>query len=81
LRGTKDDRYADLELGENPAHASPGTDSASDVITYESDNPELGLDDRDLDGWEDVETDSGRDSDDLGEHGSPESEEEDFGGM
>jgi hypothetical protein len=64
-------------------HVSPGTDSAGDIIMYESDNPELGLDDRELEGWQDVETDSGNDLDDLGDHDSLESEEEeeDFGGM
>jgi len=30
-----------------------------DSIDYESDNPELGSEERDLEGWEDVETDSG----------------------
>jgi len=81
LSGTKDDRYVDLELGENPVHVLPSTDSASDIIMYESDDPELGLDNRELEGWHDVETDSGNNLDDSGGHDSLESEEEDFGGM
>ena len=75
----------DFELGEHPVHVSPGTDSAGDIIMYESDNPELGLDDRELEGWQDVETDSGNDLDDSGGHDSLEEEEEEeeegFGGM
>jgi hypothetical protein len=46
---------------------------------YESDNPELGLDDRDLEGWQDVETDSEGGSD--GEHDSDHGDTEDFVGM
>ena len=63
-------------------HVSPGIEGAGDIIMYESDHPELGLDDLELEGWQDVETDSGNDLDGSGGHGSLESEEEeDFGGM
>ena len=37
-------------------HARPQDRDSTDC---ESDNPELGLEERDLEGWEDVETDSG----------------------
>lgn len=73
-----EDQYADLELDEDSEH-SPDADGAIDLC--ESDNPELGLDDRDLEGWQDVEADSGSDADsDLaGEHDSE--SEDDFAGM
>jgi hypothetical protein len=51
-------------------------DNASEV--YQSDTSELGLDKRDLEGWEDVESDGG----DLdGDHGSVAEDEEEFGGI
>jgi hypothetical protein len=51
----ENDQYLDLELDED-------SEGASD--TDESNNSELSLDDRDLEGWEDVGTsDSGSDSD------------------
>jgi hypothetical protein len=88
LSGTKDDHYVDPELCESPRDVSPGTDSAGDIIVYKSDNPELGLDDHELEGWQDVETDSSNDLDDLGGHDlleleleEEEEEEEDFWGM
>jgi hypothetical protein len=52
-------------------------DNASDV--YQSDNSELGLDERDLEGWEDVESDGGSDLD--GDNGSGDEDEEEFGGI
>ena len=52
-------------------------DNASDI--YPSDNSELGLDERDLEGWEDVESDGG--SDLGGNYGSGDEDEEEFGGM
>jgi hypothetical protein len=76
----EEDQYADLEIDEDSESArSPDADGAVDM--YDSDNPELGLDDRDLEGWQDVETDtSGSDVDDPnGEHESE--SEEDFVGM
>jgi hypothetical protein len=51
------------------------------IIMYELDNPKLGLDDRELEGWQDMETDSGNDLDDSGDHDLLELEEEDFVGM
>jgi hypothetical protein len=87
LSGNNNDHYVDPELGESPVNASPGTDSASNIIVYESDNPELDLDDHELEGWQDVETDSGNNLDDLGGHDLLELEEEeeeegeDFWGM
>ena len=58
LRNTQDEnQFPDFEAdklsGENACA------QAGDSIGYESDNPELGLEERDLEGWEDVETDSG----------------------
>jgi len=52
-------------------------DNASDI--YQSDNSELGLDERDFEGWEDVESDAGSDLDDDG--GSGDEDEEEFGGI
>ena len=52
-------------------------DNASDI--YQSDNSELGLDERDLEGWEDVESDGGSDLD--GDHGLGDEDEEEFGGV
>ena len=69
-RGAEDDRYAQGD--ESPDRASD-TDSASDM--YETDNPELGLDDRDVEDWQDVETDSGSDDNGPNVH-DPESEED-----
>jgi hypothetical protein len=60
-------------LGETLAHAN---DRGSDM-GYESDNPELSLEDRDLEGWDDIEMDDVADVDgdeDIGEL-------EDFTGM
>jgi hypothetical protein len=60
-------------------------DNASDV--YESDNSELGLDDRDPEGWEDVESESddGSDLDGDRDHGlgdeDKDEELEEFGGV
>jgi hypothetical protein len=75
-RDTQDDQFADFEpdepSGEN-AHA-PDTDSDK---CYESDNPELDLDDRDLEGWEDVETDSANDDSERDSNDT----DEDFVGM
>jgi hypothetical protein len=56
-----DDQFPDFEvdkLSDENAHAQDG-----DSIDYDSDNPDLGLEERDLEGWEDVETDSGSEGD------------------
>jgi hypothetical protein len=45
----------------------------------QSDNSELGLDERDIEGWEDVESDGGSDLDD--DRGSVDEDEEEFGGI
>ncbi len=58
----ENDQYPDLELDED-------SEGASD--TGESNNSELGLGDRDPEGWEDVETsDSGSDLDSQSERDS-----------
>jgi hypothetical protein len=54
-RDTEDDQYADLELDN-----SSDTENSSDAC--ESDDSELCLDDRDPEGWDDMET-SGSGSD------------------
>jgi hypothetical protein len=70
---TYDGHKSSAELGDN----------ASDV--YESDNSELGLDDRDSEGWEDVESESddGSDLDDDRDRGclGDDEDEEEFGGI
>ena len=75
--GAQDIQVPDMEpqeaLGETLAHAN---DRGSDM-GYESDNPELSLEDRDLEGWDDIEMDDVADVDgdeDIGEL-------EDFTGM
>jgi hypothetical protein len=73
------DTEDDLQLGMNPDAFAPAcTDSGSES---ESENPELGLEDRDLEGWEDVETDSGCDSEADNGLGEGYQSEEDFVGM
>jgi hypothetical protein len=74
----EEDQYADLELDEDSAH-SPDADGAIDM--YESDNPESGLDERDLEGWQDMETDSDSDVNGPSEHDSESESEEDFVGI
>ena len=64
-------------LGETLAQAN---DRGGSDIGYESDNPELSLEDRDLEGWDDIEMDDigdGDGDDDLEDIG----ELEDFTGM
>jgi hypothetical protein len=84
---TKDDQYAEPEPegaegrvdydGHEPS-AEPG-DNASDI--YESDDSELRLDERDLEGWEDVESDDGGDLDGNCGLGDEDEDEEEFGGI
>ena len=63
----------DLASGESLAQAN---DRGSDM-GYESDNPELCLEDRDLEGWDDIEMDDVEDGDGDEEIGEP----EDLSGM
>lgn len=65
----------DLAPGENHVHTH-GLDDASD--TCESDDSELGLNERDLEGWQDVESDTSGGGDD--EESDLEDSEEDFMG-
>lgn len=66
------DQCSDLEPDSD--EVPPGVEGASD--TDESENSEPGLDDRDLEGWEDVETsDSGNDSDSPSEERDSEDED------
>ena len=60
-------------LGETLAQAN---DRGSDMA-YESDNPELCLEDHDLEGWNDIEMDDIEDRDGNEDIGEP----EDFTGM
>ena len=60
-------------LEETLVHAN---DRGSNV-GYESDNPELCLEDRDLEGWDDIEMDDVEDGDEDEDIGEP----EDFTGM
>jgi hypothetical protein len=70
---TSDDLFADPEpLGGRDMHATDMDSSAS----YESDNSEMALEDRDLEGWEDVEGDTSDDGNDI-DHDS----EDDYGGI
>jgi hypothetical protein len=62
-RNTKDDddQFPDFEVDKLSGENEHARDR--DSIDYESDNPDLGLEGRDLEGWEDVETDSGLEGD------------------
>lgn len=62
------------EAENRPDNVSTQTQENND--NYDSDDPELGLEDRDLEGWEDVEAD-----DSEGEGEDENVEEEDFAGM
>ena len=72
----EDGQYADLAPGKNHVH-TPGLDDASD--TCESDNSDLGLNEHDLEGWQDVESDTSGSGDN--EESDLEDSEEDFMGM
>jgi len=72
----EDGQYADLVPGENHVH-TPDLDDASD--TCESDDSELGLNERDLEGWQDVESNTSGSGND--EESDLEDSEEDFMGM
>src|SRR6202522_4337982 len=65
-----DGHKSSAELGDNASYE------------YQSDNSELGLDDRDSDGWEDVESESDDGSDFDGNHdrGLGDKDEEEWGG-
>ena len=72
----EDGQYADLAPDENHVH-TPGLDDASN--TCELDDSELGLNKHDLEGWQDVESDTSGGGDD--EESDLEDSEEDFKGM
>lgn len=78
LENDQDAEPGDAERSDNYDGHEPSAelgDNASAI--YRSDNSELGLDERDLEGWEDVES-----NDDLdGNHGSGDEDEEEFGGI
>src|SRR6202522_3572236 len=65
-----DGHKSSAELGDNASYE------------YQSDNSELGLDDCDSDGWEDVESESddGSDFDGNRDHGLGDEDEEEWGG-
>ena len=60
-RNIDDDQNADREPDDVSEHSSNIDGASSDA--YNSDNSELDLDNRDFEGWEDGETDSGNDFD------------------
>ena len=74
---TENDQDAEPGVAEGSDNCDGHGDNASDI--YQSDNSELGLDERDLEGWEDVESDGGSDLD--GDHGLGDEDEEEFGGI
>ena len=77
----QDIQAPDMELQEAlqefPAQAN---DRGGSDMGYESDNPELYLEDRDLEGWDDIEMDDIEDGDGDEDVGEPASED-DFTGM
>jgi hypothetical protein len=83
---TQGNGSADLEPSESelgPSHESAHLNVEVDDTDHESDNSELRLDDRDLEGWQDVESNASED-DDNGEDDSKDMDsdsKEDFVGM
>lgn len=69
------DLFADPELP--PGEADTHITDVDDNMYRESDNPEMGLEDRDLEGWEDVESDTSENSNGNSDHDS----EDDYGGI
>jgi hypothetical protein len=85
-KDSQDDRSTDFEPDEPPGENANAADTAHDGETdapCESDNGELCLDDHDVGGWDDVETDSadGSADDSDGERDSDYDSIEDFGWM
>ena len=72
---TENDQDAEPGVAEGSNNCDGHGDNASDI--YQSDNSELGLDERDLEGWEDVESDGGSDLD--GNHGLEDEDGEELG--
>jgi hypothetical protein len=75
---TQDGQFQGVELGESTHAPNPYPDDATDI---ESDNPELGLDDREADIWQDSETEGSKDGSDIDDEHNSEGTEEDFVGM
>ena len=72
----KSENYQDNIPESEEAPGPWAEDGDSDI--YKSDNPELGMEICDLEGWEDVET---NESDNSGQHELQDTEDEDFTGM
>jgi len=72
----KDIQVPDMEPQEASGETLAQANNRGSDIGYELDNPELSLEDRDLEGWDDIEMDDVEDGDgdDIGEL-------EDFTGM
>ena len=75
-----DDQNADHEP-DNVSEYSSNIDGTSSDDAYDSDNPEWDLDNRDLDGWEDGETDSGNDFGCRSEHDDESENSDEDAGM
>lgn len=69
------DLLADPEL--LPGHTDTHATDVDDNTYRESDNLEMGLEDRDLEGWEDAESDTLEDGNVNSDHDS----EDDYGGI
>jgi hypothetical protein len=72
----QDSQVPDMELQEASRESLEQPNDKGSDMGYDSDNPELSLEDRDLEGWDDIEMDDG-DEDEDEDIGEP----EDFTGM
>ena len=79
-RNIDDEQNADGEP-DNVSEHSSDIDGPSSDNAYDSDNSEWDLDNRDLDGWEDGETDSGNDFDCRSEHDAESENSDEDAGM
>jgi hypothetical protein len=74
----QDSQVPDMELQEASRESLEQPNDKGSDMGYDSDNPELSLEDRDLEGWDDIEMDDGDEDEDEDEDiGEP----EDFTGM
>jgi hypothetical protein len=73
----QDIQVPDMELQEALRESLEQANDRGSDVGYESDNPELCLEDRDLEGWDDIEMDDVEDEDEGEDIGEP----EDFTGM
>lgn len=77
----EDAQDIDAELPEAPRDSPAQVNDRGSDMGYESDNPELCLEDRDLEGWDDIEMDDVLEVGDVDEDIEEPASEGDFTGM